>query len=72
MYESLEKEMELLTRKVFYNKKNNQASVTLPAKVLKDLQEKMKLKVPPKKISFELLTPSEKLDLKKTWQTSQR
>lgn len=64
--------MKLLTRKVFYNKTNNQASVTLPAKVLKELQENQKLKTPPKKISFEILSQSEKLDLKKKWQTSKR
>lgn len=58
-----------LTRKIFYNKRNNQGSITLPAKDLKKIQEETKKKTLPKTISFEILTPSEKKDLKKTWQT---
>jgi hypothetical protein len=44
-----------LTRNLFYNKRNGQASLTVPAKALKKLQLECNSKKPLKKISFEIL-----------------
>jgi hypothetical protein len=46
-----------VTRKIFYNKRNGQASITLPAKELKKFEEGLKLKKPLETISISLHSP---------------
>jgi hypothetical protein len=53
-----------LTRKLFYNKRNGQASLTLPSKQLKKIQQCMNSDKPIKKLSFEILTKKEINNLK--------
>jgi hypothetical protein len=55
--------MEIKT-KIFYNKANGQASVTLPSKMLKQLESDLKLQKPLKKISLKIGGPNGFTDLK--------
>jgi len=44
-----------LTRKVFYNKRNGQATIIIPSKEINKLQSKVKRGSKIEKISFEIL-----------------
>jgi hypothetical protein len=46
-----------ITRKVFINRRNNQASITIPSKILKELQEISKKESPIKKILLDISIP---------------
>lgn len=47
-----------ITRKIFYNKRNGQGSITLPSKTLRELEKEMKLDKPLKKISLKITSPN--------------
>ena len=55
-----------LTRKIFYNKRNGQASVTLPSKTLEQLQKELNSTKQLKNISLRILSPKEAADFKKS------
>ena len=46
-----------LTRRVFYNKRNGQGSLTIPSNVLKKLQEELKIEGPIKNVSIKVSVP---------------
>jgi len=46
-----------IIRKIFINRRNNQASVTIPSKILKELQEASNKETPPKKIILNISIP---------------
>ena len=45
---------------MFINRCNNQASITIPSKILKELQEASKKETPPKKILLDISLPIKK------------
>jgi hypothetical protein len=54
-----------IVRNVFYNKRNNQASITIPIEKIKQYQFLVGSKNPPKKLTLEILSPKEVKDLKR-------
>lgn len=46
-----------ITRKLFYNKRNGQASITLPSKVLKELHKNLTHPKKLDKISLNIIKP---------------
>jgi hypothetical protein len=46
-----------LTRKIFYNKRNGQGSLTIPSQVLKKIQNELKTDKPLDKISIKFSVP---------------
>lgn len=44
-----------ITRKIFINRRNGQASLVIPKKIIEQLKTENKIKKNPKKISFEIL-----------------
>ena len=53
-----------ITRKLFINRRNNQASITIPIKVLKKLQEDLKVDKPIKSVSVDISLPIKKRKVK--------
>jgi len=49
-----------ITRKVFINKNNGQASLTLPRKLIENLKRNLKISGYPEKISLEVIYPKRK------------
>jgi hypothetical protein len=57
-----------ITRKVFYNKANGQASITLPSNTLKQIEKNLKLTKPLDKISLKIFSRKEVHDFKPSQQ----